>query len=49
MTIKECLNNIAKHSEASEIKVNFAEVNGKLQIVIQDNGKGFIEPVKNFK
>jgi len=46
MTIKECLNNIAKHSEASEIKVNFAEVNGKLQIVIQDNGKGFIEPVK---
>ncbi len=40
MTIKECLNNIAKHAEASEVTLLFTEIDNGLCIQIKDNGKG---------
>ena len=36
---KEAINNIAKHSGASEVKINFMKVNDKLILEIHDNGK----------
>ena len=41
LTIKEVLNNIAKHSEADRVKILLQEQEGTLQITISDNGKGF--------
>ena len=42
LTIKEALNNIVKHAEASEVKIQIALESGNLTISIQDNGKGFL-------
>ncbi|HZV45620.1 MAG TPA: two-component regulator propeller domain-containing protein [Saprospiraceae bacterium] len=36
---KEAIHNIAKHSEASSVEVLFERKNGKLNLIIQDNGK----------
>ena len=41
MAVKESLNNIVKHAEATEIEFSLAASNQVLQIVITDNGKGF--------
>lgn len=40
---KEIINNIAKHSEATEVFVNITESGDNLIISISDNGKGFNE------
>ncbi|MFH6972369.1 tetratricopeptide repeat-containing sensor histidine kinase [Flavobacterium petrolei] len=39
--IMELLNNIIKHSEASQSKLSINENNGLLKIILSDNGKGF--------
>ena len=39
--IQELVNNILKHSEASQALVKLVEEKGKLKIAIKDNGKGF--------
>ncbi len=39
--IQECLNNIMKHAEASEIKVSIRKNERGISIKIQDDGKGF--------
>ncbi len=39
-TVKEALNNILKHAEATEAELKFAVVNDKLDVIISDNGKG---------
>lgn len=41
MTIKECLNNALKYSEATTIWIHIHFENNTLTIVIQENGKGF--------
>lgn len=38
--IKEALNNIMKHAEASEAELKFIVINDKLDVIISDNGKG---------
>ncbi len=38
---QEALNNIAKHSEADHVRVALRENAGKIEITVQDNGKGF--------
>jgi len=38
---KECINNAAKYSEASIVKIQLSKQNNFLKIMIQDNGKGF--------
>lgn len=41
---KEALNNILRHSGASEVRVSLSAAEGRLQIRITDNGRGLAEP-----
>jgi len=42
LTIKEALTNIVKHAVASEVKIQITLESGSLIVLIQDNGKGFL-------
>jgi signal transduction histidine kinase len=44
LIVKEALNNIAKYSAATEVRINFKQENDKLVLLISDNGKGFSNP-----
>jgi ligand-binding sensor domain-containing protein/signal transduction histidine kinase len=46
LLVKESLNNIAKHSNASSVAIKF-DVNSKLHIHVHDNGKGFSASLQN--
>lgn len=39
--IQECLNNAMKHAEATAIRVSSNTMPGKVELIVQDNGKGF--------
>lgn len=39
--IQESLNNVLKHSQADEVKVEIRKLAKEIQITVQDNGKGF--------
>jgi signal transduction histidine kinase len=39
--IQECISNALKHSDASALRISASKVNGVLELVVQDNGKGF--------
>lgn len=39
--LSESLTNIARHAEATQVKVNFIIQNTNLQLEVRDNGKGF--------
>ena len=41
LILKEGLNNIAKHAEASEAKLVVSSKNGEIEFVLTDNGNGF--------
>ncbi len=41
LIIKECVNNILKYAEATDVKIEIKQKNKLLQISIIDNGKGF--------
>jgi PAS domain S-box-containing protein len=41
MVVKESLNNVIKHSEASEVSLQMAIVAAEISIAISDNGRGF--------
>ncbi len=41
LAIKEALNNIVKHSQASEAWLRVQALDGSLQISVEDNGRGF--------
>jgi signal transduction histidine kinase len=41
MAVKEALNNVVRHAEASEVEFRMEVVHGGLEIEITDNGKGF--------
>lgn len=51
MAMKETLNNIVKHSEATELRLKIERQRQRLIVVMQDNGKGFepteIKPGRN--
>jgi signal transduction histidine kinase len=40
--VQESLNNIRKHSGASQIEVKFESTNESVKVIVKDNGKGFI-------
>lgn len=40
---QECLTNVARHAEARSVRTSLLEENGNLQLVVQDDGKGFRE------
>ena len=44
LVVKETLNNVLKHSGASEVRLEVSTCGEMLQIVIADNGCGFDEP-----
>lgn len=39
--IQECITNTLKHSEATALRITAATVNGMIELIVQDNGKGF--------
>jgi signal transduction histidine kinase len=39
--IQELINNIMKHAQATEASINITEYNNALNIMVEDNGKGF--------
>jgi PAS domain S-box-containing protein len=39
--LQEALNNVAKHSQASRVRVSLRPVKNKIELVIKDNGQGF--------
>jgi signal transduction histidine kinase len=39
--IQEAMNNIAKHSHANLVRLSLQKLNGRLELVLQDNGRGF--------
>jgi ligand-binding sensor domain-containing protein/two-component sensor histidine kinase len=41
MAVKEALNNVLKHAAATEVRVALAVADGRLSVVIADNGCGF--------
>jgi two-component sensor histidine kinase len=41
MAIKEALNNIVKHADATEARISLTAHDGKITIQIRDNGRGF--------
>lgn len=41
LVFKEAINNAAKHSQSTEIEINFEEKDGFYILKIKDNGKGF--------
>jgi signal transduction histidine kinase len=43
LVIKEALNNVLKHSEASEVRVEVQVDAGRIKVLIEDNGCGFEE------
>ena len=43
LTVREALNNIAKHSQATEVWLRIQWRQG-LRVVIEDNGRGFAQP-----
>jgi signal transduction histidine kinase len=51
MAIKETLNNVVKHSGATELRLEIEQQHQHLVVVVQDNGKGFapgsIKPGRN--
>jgi signal transduction histidine kinase len=46
LTVKEALNNILKHSGATEVWLRVEYDKPNLSIIIEDNGRGFLPPQK---
>jgi signal transduction histidine kinase/ligand-binding sensor domain-containing protein len=40
LAVKESLNNVIRHAEATEVKLSLQLMNGTLQLTVEDNGKG---------
>ena len=39
--LQECFNNIGKHSGATQVNISLVSADGKLRLVVDDNGVGF--------
>ncbi len=49
LVVKEALNNILKHSKATEVSIKLVRVDDGLTLYIQDNGKGIdLEKIRQF-
>jgi signal transduction histidine kinase len=38
--LQECLTNVLRHAEASEVEIQLAQLDGQLRLQVRDNGKG---------
>jgi two-component system, NarL family, sensor histidine kinase UhpB len=43
--VQEALTNAAKHSGGSAVEIAVTEAEGMVRVVIQDDGRGFVDPV----
>ena len=41
LAVKETLNNVIRHASATEVELQLSQSDGRLEIVIADNGRGF--------
>lgn len=41
LAVKEALNNVIRHASATEVELQLSQADGRLEIVIADNGRGF--------
>jgi signal transduction histidine kinase len=49
MVVKEALNNILKHANATEVSIRLTRVENNLILYIHDNGKGIdLETIRQF-
>ena len=39
--VQECFNNIGKHSSATNVNISLASADGRLRLIVEDNGVGF--------
>lgn len=39
--VQECISNTMKHSEATALRITASAANGMIELIVQDNGKGF--------
>jgi signal transduction histidine kinase len=39
--VQECFNNIGKHSAATSVNISLASADGRLRLIVEDNGIGF--------
>ena len=39
--VQECFNNIGKHSAATHVNISLVSADGKLRLMVEDNGVGF--------
>ena len=42
MAVKEALNNVLKHAQATEVRIGLGVTDGRMTITITDNGRGFL-------
>jgi signal transduction histidine kinase len=42
--VQECFNNIGKHAAATQVNISLASADGRLKLVVEDNGVGFSLP-----
>jgi signal transduction histidine kinase len=42
LACKEALNNVSKHAQATEVWLKLNVTDGDLEIIIEDNGRGFV-------
>lgn len=47
LAIKEALNNVAKHSEATEMRLKIRIENDEVRVTVEDNGRGFDLATRN--
>jgi len=47
LVLKEALNNIVRHANATEVRLQITVTGGQLQMIIRDNGKGFDDGPKS--
>jgi signal transduction histidine kinase len=40
-SITRCFNNIGKHSAATNVNISLATADGRLRLIVEDNGVGF--------
>jgi signal transduction histidine kinase len=39
--LQEAMNNVAKHSEAKNVKIALASIENEIELIVEDDGKGF--------
>ncbi len=47
--VQESFNNVAKHAEATEVNLQLIRYAGGVRLVIEDNGKGIVDPSSNVR